>query len=633
MAILYPSETQVNERVVARNKEGEAIFLEALIENLDDSFEIYYKPFLNGDMPDIVILRKGFGAYVIEIKGYDLNEYEYKAGHNSNDFGHLIELSTDLSIPTPYEQVEWYKNNLYNTHTKYLTIANLNSPSLYSAVKTAIFFAKSTTSELSEKFDSCIHRDRKYIKAWGSDSLDAAIESIKYDLGRTNSLCAGEIFDELRNTLMPKFNETNSTNNIHLSSHQKQLSQSKQAQQIKITGPTGSGKTVVLAKRAINAYERTGERVLVLCYSTASTKYIEDKISYFDKDLPREMFHIIHFHGFILQQLYRFTDFKLYWTDTEDEMLEFEEMFPTQDLLDIEEMFPKREIVETSVFDKKNILDMDEINDFLEKVTNLLPKYDTILIDEVQDFKYEWLQCIKTYFLKSKGEYVLVGNERPNVSKNKIKTNVKGKWNSLPVPYRFSYPITNLAYEFQRTFLRNKYESLHPDNIEYLVPNDECIIKYHFFEELQYEQLYTILMNYMEEFDILPNDICIVANRIAKLRGFENYYLQHNPGHITQTTFESKAQYDHMRTSQKLYKLRKIKRLQFWMNPEAIKFSTIHHFKTWECDTLVLVLDGRKHKVTDDIIYNALTKCRKNLIIINVNDYSHHEFFAFLSGN
>ncbi len=67
------------------------------------------------------------------------------------------------------------------------------------------------------------------------------------------------------------------------------------------------------------------------------------------------MFYITHFHGFILQQLYRFTNYKLYWTDAEDEILELEEMFPTQDLLDIEELFPKRELIESGMFDKKNI--------------------------------------------------------------------------------------------------------------------------------------------------------------------------------------------------------------------------------------------------------------------------------------
>ncbi|OON90240.1 MAG: hypothetical protein ATN33_03580 [Epulopiscium sp. Nele67-Bin001] len=629
MATLYPSEDKIEKDIVEREKDGEIVLIAALNEKLDDSYEIYYKPFLNGDVPDLIILREGYGAYVIEIKDIDLDDYSYDAGNSSNDFGKLINNATNFAVPTPYEQVEWYKNNLYNSHAHALTIANLCNPSLYSAIKTAVYFTNATNSQIAEKFASCLHRDRIYIKAWGNDNINNIIDNIKFDLDRRNGLCSDEVYQEMQSILKPKFTETTATNEINLSNQQVTLSQSKAAQQIKITGPVGCGKTVVLAKRAVNAYERTNERVLILCYNVPLINYIEDKISYFDNSLPRDMFLILHFHGFILQQLYRHTSFKLYWTDTDEEMLEFEEIFPVQDISDVEEHFPKRELLTAGVFDKKNILDMDEINKFLEDVKDMLPKFDTILIDEVQEFEYEWLQCIKTYFLKPKGEYVLVGQETHSFSNKtkKIKTNVKGKWNNLSVPYRFSYAIDILANEFQRTFLNNKYEIYHPVEAKFLVPDSDCVIKYHFFEELQLEELYSILAGYVEDYGIRPEEISIVAHHIAKLRGFEQYYLSYHPEQNIHTSFESKYQFDHLKRSQKLYRLRKIKKSQFRIEPDALKLSTIHNFKGYESDTLFLILEGRRHRVTDELIYKAINKCRKNLIVININDYSHHEFF------
>ena len=41
--------------------EGELILLDFLQKNLNMEFEIYYHPFINGDRPNIVILKKGCG--------------------------------------------------------------------------------------------------------------------------------------------------------------------------------------------------------------------------------------------------------------------------------------------------------------------------------------------------------------------------------------------------------------------------------------------------------------------------------------------------------------------------------------------------------------------------------------------
>ena len=75
MAILYPNlETIINAKV--KPEPGELHLLKFLIANLNDTFEVFFNPMLNGDRPDIVILRKGFGVLIIEVKDYNLNSYE-----------------------------------------------------------------------------------------------------------------------------------------------------------------------------------------------------------------------------------------------------------------------------------------------------------------------------------------------------------------------------------------------------------------------------------------------------------------------------------------------------------------------------------------------------------------------------
>lgn len=76
-------------------------------------------------------------------------------------------------------------------------------------------------------------------------------------------------------------------------------------------------------------------------------------------------------------------------------------------------------------------------------------------------------------------------------------------------------------------------------------------------------------------------------------------------------------------------KIRENKKLHFWMNSGTIKISTINSFKGWESDTVFLVLESKYDNNTpfnesfDELLYTGITRCRKNLIIIN---YGNKEY-------
>ena len=59
--------------------EGELILLDFLQKNLNMEFEIYYHPFINGDRPNIVILKKGCGAIIISVNDWDKNLFSDKS--------------------------------------------------------------------------------------------------------------------------------------------------------------------------------------------------------------------------------------------------------------------------------------------------------------------------------------------------------------------------------------------------------------------------------------------------------------------------------------------------------------------------------------------------------------------------
>ncbi len=58
-------------------------------------------------------------------------------------------------------------------------------------------------------------------------------------------------------------------------------------------------KTLVLAKRAVNAYLRTNSEILILTFNLSLKNYIRDKINDVRESYPWEKFYITNYHQFI----------------------------------------------------------------------------------------------------------------------------------------------------------------------------------------------------------------------------------------------------------------------------------------------------------------------------------------------
>ena len=81
-----------------------------------------------------------------------------------------------------------------------------------------------------------------------------------------------------------------------------------------------------------------------------------------------------------------------------------------------------------------------------------------------------------------------------------------------------------------------------------------------------------------------------------------------------------KGEYDNIQNNKKLH---------FWMNSGTIKISTINSFKGWESEVVFLVLENKFEGATyfnanfAELLYTGLTRCRRNLVIIN---YGNEEY-------
>lgn len=100
MAKIIPSLEKIKQFSV-KPEEGELYLLDFLDRMFDDTFEVYFNPYMNGDRPDIVLMKRGQGVMIIEVKDYHLKNYELDERKNWK----VKNRTHDYNIKSPISQV------------------------------------------------------------------------------------------------------------------------------------------------------------------------------------------------------------------------------------------------------------------------------------------------------------------------------------------------------------------------------------------------------------------------------------------------------------------------------------------------------------------------------------------------
>jgi len=609
MALLYPDINIIKSMKPVAEK-GELHLLSFLSEVLDDSYEIYFQPYLNGDRPDIVVLRKDSGLLIIEVKDWSLSNYQV-------DQKGKWSLLDGTIIKSPFAQVQRYKENLFELHIDDLLSRQIRNPNMFSTVSCAVYFHNADEmcinslilpAECDEKYKKWL----SYFVIMGNNSLTVNnIKTIlnKKFLDRKSKYFDFELYNKIKRFLLPPRHLSEQGKEIRYTNEQKSLIISRKGDQ-KIKGVAGCGKTLVLAKRAVNSLIRTNSKVLIITFNITLRNYIHDKLSEVRENFEWNNFVMLHFHEF------------------------FTSMANNHNLV-------------------MDLTSFEDIN-FFESVKTKLFKYSAIFIDEGQDHKYEWLVILKKYFLKENGEFVIFADEKQNIYKReldnnkKTKTNILGRWNEqLKSTWRLSKTIIQLANDYQKEYWKNKYTF---DDIKFdpsqkdLFDNDN--VEYIYFENgANSEEIIKYIYGKIKNKNIHPNDIGILGPEIELMRNI-GFKIRNIEKEKTKTMFETQEIYDFLlhsyikaklegkellsRLHDELNKIRKSKKFNFWMNPGTIKISTIHSFKGWEIDTLFLLIPNKLEEINislDELIYTGITRAKRNLFLINLGNTNSHVFF------
>ena len=522
MAIFYPGIEKIK-MLTVQPEEGELYLLHYLKNNLDDSFEVFFNPFLNGDRPDVIIMRKGYGIMIIEVKDWKFSNYyldERRKWRLKKNHAYL---------KSPLDQVLHYKENIYNLHIENLLEMKIKNFKYWTIVCCAVYFHNETESSINEFLVAPFSQDKKYLNFLkynvdylGKDNLNKIdfnklLRKRYLDGDQTSFLFTNELYDSFKRFLKPTQHTKEEGKKIVYSTRQKELIVSQPRDQ-RIKGVVGSGKTTVMAARAVNAHLRTNDKVLLLTYNITLKNYIHDKISKVREDFSWDSFYINNYHNFLTA-----------------EMNNLEIQITVPDSFNTWTQEQKSNYFEENYYSNVQL--------FAER-SNEIHKYKTILIDEIQDYKRPWMDIIKTCFLERGGEYVLFGDEKQNIYDNElenrdIKTNVQQRPSEMKDCFRSDKKIKNIAVNFQKRLFINKYDIDDFNNQQTITFDKPGYINYIFIPPgKNVSTIFSLIRNITRQLNEHPNDIAALGFTIKLLRKLDCYY-RYKTNEKTNAMFET----------------------------------------------------------------------------------------------
>ncbi len=527
--------------------------------------KIYYKPFINGDIPDILILEENKGVILIDISKIKLSEYTIK------DKDTFIFKLTQEEMLSPIKKLTNYKNNMFKSHISGLLEQKVKSKgTAFNIIKNVVIFQYETDENIINYFGKNYIEFTRLLSKNNFDMIP---------LLQKSTFCNQKIYTSFLKVLTPTIHKKEDGEYLNYTKKQEELSISKKGQ-FKIRGVAGAGKTYILAKRAINSHKRHLGTVLILTYNKSLKQYIVHKLNDVIEDFEHKFFHVDNYHNFI--------------TTVGNNL----SLTSEANLEKMKDKFPKYK----AIF-------IDEIQDYETNWIRIIKKY---FLEEDGEFIVFGDEKQNVY-------------DRELDQDKKVNTTVPGRWNELKDSFRFNGIIVDLTNAFQEKFLSQKYEIAKIEKQNTLNFSNEQIEYIHFDKNSTLKELaYTIHLKINND-NLKLQDISIIGSRIKFLQDLD-YILRNELKRPTQTIFEMR-EYIKNYGSKKMAidDIRNFKKNNFDIYADAIKLSTIPSFKGYEAETLFFIIT--EDDTTDETIYTAFTRAKTNLYIINIGNQKYDKFF------
>ena len=601
----YDLRLQIQNHVLSPQKARVAWRLENIL-SLDDI--MYIDAVVNEVAVDFIIVRPNKGVLLLNVFEENLNE---------------CTLSTDKKEINVHEQLYQSPIDLISLcqssikdGIEELLMSTIEDSRNFSLIKKAVVFSENSIDEIKDFFGFEGHIVN-FTYVFGKEFIGS--REVTLNLYNTIGFLYNNVaFDDvvrrkLAKIISPSWHSYQEGRiDMQPIGAQRRLAESSMTQQ-KISGVAGSGKTQVLAFRAVNALKRTGGDVLVLTYNITLANYLKYRLSEIREDFSWEKIDVYPYHQFFrirAAECQMHVEFGSYQDET-----------------------------------------------FFDNSRNH-KKYSAVFVDEVQDYTTEWLRIImQNFLLEPNGELVVFGDPKQNVYQRPLDTNgdirlgvIGGQWNrQLTTCRRFTNPrLANLATAFQAQFMAN----LPTDNIatENAMPNTLNFQILTYIDLRQNSSIDAIISNII---NIITNDnneardFVVLASSTKLLRNIDILYRQRT-NEQTEITFISSESLErlkqiHQVTDERLANwkfnrdfeaLERTRKQLFTTDKRCLKISTIQSFKGWESPSVIVILesDFALHNtsfrpMSPQTLYTAITRARESMYIINIGNDSYHNFF------
>jgi len=561
------------------------------IENCD-SWLIFVQPYLNGTRPDIILLNPKVGIQIIEVKDWNIEHYNLNKIQKSNKKNEYVLYVNDGSgqhpIKRPDLQVAYYKKKIVEQLLPQIGERIDVDSSAWGTIKTSLYFHNETTAKINNFF-SCLKIHKKN-PIFGFDSLDKNnLSEIVPDVQfRFSKYWKSNWTKEILYWLIPPHHSLNRDyKEIKLTDKQRQISENITGH-MRIRGVAGSGKTFLLAYCAA-LLSKQQHNVLIISYNITLWHYIRHMMSKLPLSFSWSNITFNHFHGFCNDILNQYGE---KWDFSGDE----------------EDIFRNKITSKTLQILKKNNFEF-------------FNKFDAILIDEGQDYYFEWYSFL-TEILTSSNKLVVVCDKKQNIynrnlswlDKRKGGLDQFGDWIDLLSTMRLHPNLTNFINDFIDYYdlEEEKRKEIKIKSTAPILNEEDSHIIWKNSNESNWINETVHYFKILKNNNINPSDVVVLLPN-------KNYGLKCVSAFKKLFNIECNHVFEEEDEEKRIHKHKKA----FWPGDSRLKISTPHSFKGWEsANVIVFIPENFKSSEfeNDRLLYTSFTRAKINLIVINSNE-------------
>jgi hypothetical protein len=588
---------------------------------LRPEWEIYVQPHLNGLRPDFVLLHPHTGIVVLEVKDWNLDAMRYEVVKATPTgaprlFGHKDGKRFSLDTENPFNKIHLYRDEILQLYCPSFEQDPENSPRVVAGL---VIFTRADRKRVENTFAECIrHFDlgepdkgtrnpkRNNCRIGGQDDLAAhnyetlrqLIEFASYPdrQGMSEKVAA-----DLRHWLEEPELSAEQRRPLPLDEKQKDLATTRTASGYRrVKGPAGSGKSQILSARAAQlTLEDPGKRVLVVSFNITLLNYLQDLAVRWPRpglSNIRKQADWLNFHAWCKRVCWSVGEGKRYSNLWRHHLEGGEETGPVDD----------------TVFDREI---SNLVSSVLAGVNDSSHRYDAILVDEGQDFRPAWWNCLRKA-LNDGGEMLLVADASQDIyGTTELWTDqamrgcgFSGDWVRLSGSYRIPATLRPLIRGFAQTFLPEKKTDLPEDQGDFFTEFEGlCALRWRQVPEGSAPGaglLEALRIVGIENPEPVPfPDVTIVVSSRKMGRRLVGALAERNINTIH--TFDTRNEKPDNRVERRL-------KLAFYKGDARVKVTTIHSFKGLETRALVIcqAMEDRG-SAWAELLYTAMTRLKR----------------------